>query len=308
MTTLVVGLGLLGGHLVTRLRRAGEDVRTVAVPWSDPLRAREALLEAARVAADADPDWRLAWCAGAGVVATPAAAFAAEVELFGAVLDAVDPPPAVLLLASSAGGVYAGSPDRPPYTERSATRALAPYGEAKLAMEQQTRRPAARGTRVVLARISNLYGPGQDLTKPQGLVSQLCLTQVTQKPLGVYVSMDTLRDYLYAEDAAALVAACLDRAADEPAGTVVTKILASGRATSIGELVDTSTRVFRSRPHLRQRPGSASARQTRDLRMRSEVWTDLDRLARTPLLVGLRATADDLARLHATGRLVPGPR
>ena len=85
--------------------------------------------------------------------------------------------------------------------------ALVAYGRAKLAMEGHARAlAAATGVRVVLGRLANVYGPGQTLGKPQGLLSQLCLADATRRPLPVYVSLDTIRDYLYAGDAARMVA------------------------------------------------------------------------------------------------------
>jgi nucleoside-diphosphate-sugar epimerase len=297
VTTLVVGLGLLGGHVESRLRATSQEVRTVAVPWGEHDAALHALVAAAVEAARADRDWRLVWCAGAGVVATPAADLAAEVRLFAAFVDAVPQPPGSMFLASSAGGVYAGSPGPAPYDEHSVVVALAPYGEAKIAMEDLARRLAGRGTRVLVGRISNLYGPGQDLSKPQGLISQLCLAHETRATLNVHVSLDTLRDYLFVDDAAAMVAAGLDLVAAEPPGSTVTKVVASGRAVSVAAVVGEATRVLRRHPRLstRQAPGQ----QVRDLRLRSVVWPQVDTLARTPLAAGLRATADDIAaRAH----------
>lgn len=308
MTTLVVGLGLLGSSVLTKLTSAGRTARTVSVPWADTRGAVTALSQAAAEAASVDPDWDLAWCAGAGVVATSPAELADEVAVFSALLANLAHPPRVLFLSSSAGGVYAGSQDRPPFSEASRVAALAPYGEAKLEMESAAGRFAATGTRVVIGRFANLYGPGQNLSKPQGLVSQLCVTQILHRPLGIYVSFDTLRDYLYVADAAAMVVGCLDRAGGEPPGTVVTKVLATGRAASIGELIHVSTRVFRARPLISQRANPNASRQIRDLRLRSAVWPELDRLARTSMLVGLRATAEDVAaRYRAAGtRLIAG--
>lgn len=301
MTTLVVGRGLLGGNLLRVLERRDEEVVTVDVPWHDPGAALVALLGVVRSTAARSPlGWRLAWCAGAGVVATDAGELTAEVALFRAFLVEMRAVPDVLFLASSVGGVYGGSPDPPPYTEHSRTRALGPYGEAKLAMEEAARELAARGARVVVGRIANLYGPGQNLAKPQGLVSQLCLTQVTRQPLGIYVSLDTLRDYLFAPDAAQMVSACLDRAGSEPPGTVVTKILASGRPASIGALVGESTRLSRRRPRISTRTPLSPVS---DLRVRSEVWPEINALARTPLGVGLQATAEDIARQMRAGSL-----
>lgn len=301
MTVLVIGRGLLGGQVEGRLRARREPVHTVSVPWERPDAALVALLDAAGRAAASDPHWRLMWCAGAGVMATPVQALQAEVDLFRGFLAGIEAPPGALVLASSCGGVYAGS-EGPPFTEDTVPRALAPYGKAKLAMEQEARALAGRGSRILLARISNLYGPGQDLSKPQGLISQLCVTHVTGRPLGVYASMDTLRDYIFSADAAALIVACLDRLAEQQAGSVVTKIVANGNAMSIGSLVDASMRAFRRRPRLVQRAADGRS-QVRDLRVRSRVWTDLDGLVRTPIVVGLRATADDVLARHARGQL-----
>ncbi|MCW2765578.1 MAG: epimerase [Nocardioides sp.] len=302
MSTLVVGRGLLGRHVVSRLADRGADVRTVDVPWADPAAALEVLVAAADEAARTGPDWRIAWCAGAGVVSTPLVEFDSEVALFRRFTTSIGKPPRAFFLASSAGGVYAGSSD-PPHTEHTEPRPLAPYGWAKLAMEDSARTLADRGSRVVLGRISNLYGPGQDLAKSQGLISRLCLTQVTGTPLQLYVSMDTLRDYLFVSDAADLVAACLDRAAGTAPGTVTVKVLASGVATSVGTLIQASTRAFRRRTRVVQSSPPRLGAQVRDLRLRSRTWTDLDVLVRTPLVVGLSATAESVDALHRAGAL-----
>ncbi len=109
-------------------------------------------------------------------------------------------PPAAAFIASSAGGTYAGSPDEPPYTEESTTVAVSAYGHSKLRIEAAISPMTAAGTRVCIGRIANLYGPGQNLQKPQGLVSQLCLTHLNRQPLGIYVSLDSLRDYVFVTD------------------------------------------------------------------------------------------------------------
>ncbi len=274
------------------------------MPWAEPESALTTLLAAARECADAAErsaaDWSLVWCAGAGVVATPAAHCEAEARLFAAFTRALPTLPATVFLASSAGGVFAGSSGAP-FTESHPERPLAPYGHAKLAMEHAARAMAQRGSRIVLGRLANLYGPGQDLSKPQGLVSQLCLSRLTGKPLQIYVSSDTMRDYLYVGDAAATVVAVLHRIAERPDGEVVVKIIASGQSTTVSGLLSAATRAFRKRPPVVYGAVRASG-QVLDLRLRSQVWTDLDQ-ARTPLVVGLRATADEVSRAHREARL-----
>lgn len=301
MTTLVVGRGLLGRAVIASLKAFNQTVHTVEVPWRTPVDDAQALWGAAERAASTDSEWRLVWTAGAGVIATPAADLDREAACFQKFLGGLSQPPSAMFLASSAGGVYAGSPDHAPFSEASAVRAVSPYGRAKLAMEAAASGLAARGSRVVLGRIANLYGPGQDLSKPQGLVSQLCVTHLTQQPLKVYAAMDSLRDYIFVRDAARMAVSSLDRVALMDAGDVVVKILASGESRSVGSVIGESTRAFRRRPHLVIRGAGG---QIMDLRLRSTTWPELDNLADTPFMVGLRATAEDIGRQMRSGRLV----
>ncbi len=311
--TLVVGAGgLLGRHVVERLREVGTPALAATVPWHDPQAAGEALragVDAVRAEAAGGP-WNIAWCAGAGVVATSREALDEELAVFTGFLDDVRASvtggeDGALFLASSAGGVYAGSAD-PPFTEQTPPRPLAPYGEVKLAMEGAARSFAvATGLPVLIGRIANIYGPGQNLDKPQGLVSQLCKAHLTGQPLSVYVSLDTRRDYLFVGDCADLVVTGLaglrSRVADQPGDPVVTKILASGRSLTIGALIGESTRLFRRRPRVViAAPGGAAKGQVLDLRLRSTVWRELDRSVRTPLAVGMSITATDIARRRAS--------
>jgi UDP-glucose 4-epimerase len=285
------------------LSASGHRVLRSHIPWTDRKAVRSALAEGidALRRSTAGQPWSVAWCAGAGVVSTPPEDLEAEIETFAGFVNDLARLGAggTVFLASSAGGVYAGSPDASPYTEHSTTRSLSSYGEAKLAMERiAVDFATATGTKLLVGRLSNLYGPGQNLAKPQGLVSMLCQAQISRQPVGVYVSLDTLRDYLFVEDAARVVAAGLDRLAAQDQ-LVITKIMSSGRGVSVAMLVGEATRVFRRRPPIVFRGSAASRAQVRDLRFRSVVWPQLDRLVNTALPVGLAATGRSLAETAA---------
>jgi UDP-glucose 4-epimerase len=310
--TWVVGAGgLLGSHLVASLRRSAAPVLVSGVPWQDRAAARAALTAGVHRLAEAagTGPWQVAWCAGAGVVATGAEAMAAERAAFLYALDALAARPSLagagaLFLASSAGGVYAGSPALPPFTEHSPVGALVPYGHTKLDMERDVTAFAERtGTAVLVGRIANLYGPGQDLTKAQGLVSQLSRAHATRQPLTIYVSLDTLRDYVYAADVGHLVAAGLSSLRSRTAGLVapvVVKVVATGTSLTIGALIGESTRLHRSRARVVVKAPLAGSGQIRDLRLRSVVWPELDSHLSTPMLVGMARTSADVAhRLRA---------
>ena len=205
----------------------------------------------------------------------------------------------VVFLASSAGGLYAGSSD-PPFSEETAPRPLVAYGRIKLRMEEQLRE-VVRGTalRAVVGRLANVYGPGQRLGKPQGLLSQLCLADATGSPLPVFVSMDTIRDYVHVGDVARMVRRSVELAREEPGGTVVVKVLASGTPVTVGHLVGEARRVFH-RP-LRTIPVAGGRGQVLDLRMRSVRWPEVDALATTTLAAGLADTAADVRSRVASG-------
>lgn len=302
----VIGAGgLLGRHVTASLRREGHLVLTSRVPWHDPERARAALasgIGALDEAAQGGP-WNVAWCAGAGVVSTPETALLAEASLFEAFLDdlmgsRLSVGDGAVLLASSAGGVYAGSSSRAPFNESSPTGPLVPYGTIKLRMEAAVEAFAqGAGATALIARIANLYGPGQDLDKPQGLISQLCRTQVTGEPLVVYVPVDTMRDYVYADDCGNLIAAGLAglrRRVEGLESRTVVKIVASGQCTTIGYLISETSRQYKKRPRIVVKAPQEGSGQVIDLRLRSTVWTELDRHMRTPLFIGIARTAEDV--------------
>ena len=250
-----------------------------------------------------DRPWSVAWCAGAGVTGTSAHALKLELAALAETLDALADAPrgrdGAFFFASSAGGVYAGVGE-PPYDESSPVRALAPYGRAKLDAEALVSDWSHRtGTRSLIGRIANLYGPGQNLLKAQGLISQICRSHLTGQPLSIYVSLDTLRDYLFAPDCAAMIVEGLARLRQDQSGAhppVVTKILASQRAITIGAVLGEMRRIFKRSPRIVLGASPISALQARDLSLRSRVWPELDRRSLTPFPVGVANTAADLLR------------
>ncbi|RHA38913.1 NAD-dependent epimerase/dehydratase family protein [Cellulomonas rhizosphaerae] len=304
---VVGGGGLLGSAIRAEVgSRGGRSVHP-SVPWGTP-GAATAIVGAARAAAATSADgWSLSWCAGLGVAGAAAEDLDTEIATIRAVVDAVlagdAPVPKAVFFASSAGATYAGSVS-PPFTEWSPTTPLGDYGAAKLRAETELARLAAVAP-VLLGRIANLYGPGQNLAKNQGLVSRLCLSNTRQQPIGVYVSLDTLRDYLFVDDCAELVCDAMQRLEETWAGAgaaPVVKIFASQQAVSIAHLLGECRRVFGRRVLVRMASSSLANQQARDLRLRSVVWPELDRRQLTTLAHGIHATSEQVRRTIAEGR------
>lgn len=305
MRTLVIGhSGLLGSAVVRALSTTGTPTLRPMVRWSGPERDDDLATAFESLVAAGDP-WRVFWCAGSGVPSTPQSALDDELLAFRRFCDLVAESgrggDGSLFFASSAGALYAGAP-QPPFTEDSPVRPLAPYGHAKLEAERVASGLTHSGVRVAIGRISNLYGPGQKLTKPQGLISQLCLSIQTGRPLGIYVPLDTLRDYLFVDDAAAMIVDMLDRAGRMPSGApATTKILASGRSVSIAGLLGEVRLLTKKRPPTILAASPFRRIQARDLRMRSVVWPELDKRGFTPLAVGIDACLRDVSHRWRTG-------
>ena len=312
----VVGSGGLLGSAVWR--ELGEHAWRPAAPWrwsdasslSDDFRSGVSAF-AVRVAARPARPWALAWCAGAGVVATSSAALAAEVAAFAQFLRVLGNEaslmarPGAVVLASSAGGVYGGS-DASPITESTPPAPISAYGHAKLASEASLAEWARDRTNVstLVARFSNLYGPEQRLDKPQGLISHMSRSSIYGAPVHVYVSLDTIRDFLFAEDAARGLVLGLRRLADCNVQHV-TKIYASERAVSIAGLVAAFRHIARRRLRIVSGLAPATALQPRRLQFRSQVWASL-RERQVELIEGVsRVYAHQLA-LFRRG-LLPAP-
>lgn len=312
MTSLdwVVGArGLLGSAVVRRLAAvdapvfSGPRIRWNTSEAEDDIRLGIAQL----VAESGEGSWRVLWCAGVGVTGSSAESLRTEVSRFETLLAAITALPesvrarGLVFVASSAGAMFAGAHGAP-FDETSTPAPLGDYGHAKLAIEDAARAfSETSGVRCLVGRIANLYGPGQSLSKPQGLISHLCRAYVNRTPLSVYVPLDTLRDYIFVDDCAALIVdACQRLAESEPAYHV--KILASGRSVSVGALLGEFRRVVSRRPEIVMGSSAVSSLQSRDLRMRSTLWPDLDHRAMTNLSDGIARTLQDVRATVVRGR------
>lgn len=297
-TDWIIGRGLLGSSIERHLGRVSYSA---SVPWSDAELSVRALASAAeQFLAENSGSVRIWWCAGRGVTSTPRVELESEVAVFQHFLHALRPAASriSLFLASSVGGAYGGRSD-PPFTESTPTEAASAYGEAKLAMESSaTDWAAGAGGRAMIARITNLYGPGQNLDKSQGIISAILRSHLSQSPSTIYVNLDTLRDYVFVDDCAAVASAAMTRLESQPPGAVVTKIIGSMDAISIAAVIGEIRRLRRNVAPVIVGQGGAAG-QASDLRVVSTVWSDLDSLASTTLPAGIHATFEHMRRQWA---------
>ncbi len=297
MLAWVVGSGgMLGGALVARAQTQSADVFDAdRVPWADPAAAQAVLTadyDRFRRAAGQER-WVLLWAAGASVVASGTDGTDAELAALRTLLAALaaDPPDGsgAVFVTSSAGGVFAGS-DYPPFTHDTPPRPISPYGLLKLDQESAARDLLGGRIPLVLGRFSNLYGPGHNTEKGQGLIPMLCLACVRRVPLNLYVPMDTVRDYLYVDDAAALAWRAATKVIGEDPAAAHVEIIASGRPATVAEIVATVQTVAHRRVPLALGTDDSARHQAADLRVVPSVETDGIEL--TPLPSGIKRVFD----------------
>jgi len=305
MLTWVVGAGGLLGGAVSR--QSATTFAGSTVPWTDPAAAVTVLeSDLSRFFSLAGQSaWSVVWAAGTGVVASNPAELRSETRVMEgfatALRDLCPPGNGAFFLASSAGGVYAGS-DHPPFNEATSPHPLSSYGDAKLEQEDLAYQLLGDAVPVIVARLSNLYGPGQNLAKPQGLVSHLCLSAATRQALNLFVPMDTSRDYIYVDDAAKMIVAVVASVVQRQPRRPDLRILASGRPTSVSSLLRTVQLVAHRPIRVALGHAPSSERHARDVRFRSNFSDEITRLAGTPLPVGVKRVYE-----HALAVVRDGP-
>ncbi|MEB3983911.1 NAD-dependent epimerase/dehydratase family protein [Mycobacterium sp. 663a-19] len=299
MLTWIVGRGGLLGSAVSRAM--GQKFMELPVPWGNHDAAAGVLesdlnrfIQEAR-----NDDWSVVWAAGSAVVGSTAEALAAETRILSHLVTRMrDSRPAgrgAFFFSSSAGGIYAGSA-HPPFSESTTPRPVSRYGETKLAQEEILQTTLGGCVPLVIGRFSNLAGPGQNLVKQQGLVSQLCRAAVTRQSLNVFVPMETLRDYLYVDDAAAMVRTLVENALYRQPSTPLLRNIASQRPVSVCTVVRTVQQIAHRAVRIALGTSPSSQYQVRDLRLCTHFSYDFQDVAITPFPVTVKRVYDDVLR------------
>lgn len=255
----VLGSGGMLGTAVTReLRRSGATVYQYPEPfdWRTPERIRAQFGRAVREflgGLTSGDDWEIYWAAGVGSMGSSKAELDGETAALGDFLALLGSrlsgckASGVIGFASSAGALYAGCQDFE-ITEASPVTGANDYARVKLAQERVLEEFVSTlgGVRLLIARFSTLYGPGQALGKRQGLLSHIARCALRHQPVEIFVPLDTSRDYLFVDDAASDFIAS-SRALRARGGRVLIRIIAAERSVTISEIVSTFNRLIKKR-------------------------------------------------------------
>lgn len=155
---------------------------------------------------------------------------ALDTEVFLSFVTAVaavpDGPRTILL---SSGGTVYDSSVVPPYSETSPVGPRSAYGRAKLGLEQLLLANDADG---LVLRVSNAYGPGQQVAPGQGVIAHWLHAIAAGQDIHIFGDPAISRDYVHADDIAVAVATAVEQ--DYRTHDVLN--IGSGHPTSLREL------------------------------------------------------------------------
>ena len=289
--------GFLGTTLAHEAERSSYSVfpqRTI--PWDSPSQ-RESVLKAraqefSDFASGTKPTF--VWAAGSEGVAISGSNVASERDSFNDFVFALSQMRALVgatvVIVSSAGGVFSGSPT-PPFSVDSPVRAINEYGRNKIAIEDLALAELTSQYRVHVARITNLYGPWPG--PRQGLINRLCTAAATREALQIYVPLDTVRDYIYVSDAAQLLLLEIDSTQNQE-GLPSISLIGSGENSSVGTVIHTVAQVSHRKIPVTMAQVEATRLQPRDLRMQPS-WIEREiSFEPSTLAQGVKKTFDSL--------------
>ena len=289
--------GLLGSALCRALRNNGAALFIPAerFSWGNALLLKAQLAGAVQSFAEQTRNfsqWQIYWAAGVGNMGSAADVLTPETDAFAHLLNLIEIQPELstthgtLTLASSAGAIYAGCMDEI-INDDTHTLPTTPYAHEKLRQEGLLRAFALKNNTIsaLLARISTLYGPGSAIGKQQGLITHIARCLLQNKPIQIYVPLDTIRDYITADDAAAMLVV-ESRATSQRPG-VYTRIVASEQPTTIAEIVSIYKRITRRNPRIVTSASKLSSVYSRCIQFRTKAISENARVHRTSLFLGI---------------------
>ena len=314
MISWVIGRGgLLGRSVEQRMGDLGSTwAPTAPFNWNDQTEFEVGIDQSLNefIEQVGSEKWSIHWCAGIGVVSSSLQILNSEVKKIEFFLNRLSQSPSrflhqgVLFYASSAGGVYAGS-TVPPFTEATVPSPIGNYGLQKMQCEGLfSRFTQDFGTSSVLGRIANLYGPSQNWHKGQGVVTTICRSMLLRKPIEIFVPLETIRNYIYVDDAACDITNTVSYMSNQDFGGSLIKIIAAEYNSSISELLSESSRVFGKRPQIVLTRKKNSGVQIVDLRLKSTVEISAPRFRYTALQVGIDRIRRQLLSELQKGNLV----
>lgn len=138
---------------------------------------------------------------------------------------------------SSGGTIYGNVSGEVSVPENHLQRPISGYGLSKSVAEKYIEfLGAGKNYETVILRPSNVYGPYQNLVKPQGIIGFAFKSIRDKTSLDLYDGGKVVRDFIFVDDVAAAVEKTLS--AEQSAGKVSAYNIGSNEGHSIKEILD----------------------------------------------------------------------
>lgn len=138
-----------------------------------------------------------------------------------------------LIFLSSGGTVY-GNQETQPIKEDATANPINHYGNVKLCIENTLRIFDIQAkSKMIIARISNPYGPGQDYSKGVGFIDAVIRKTLAGQTVEVWGDGKIIRDYIYIGDVCKMLVTLADYDGEERVFN-----LSSGTGASQNEIID----------------------------------------------------------------------
>jgi len=271
-TYLVTGsTGFLGQALVARLKADGHITRVArSVPDSSGTFVAcnlDATVESWRAAAEGCAGvFHLAWATVPSTAnADPLADLETNVTGTVRLLEALRHLPNIPITFASSGGTVYGEAEALPLAEHHPLRPMTAYGASKAAAEHYAlfyRRLWGVDARVV--RLSNPFGPGQDISGQLGAASIFAARALAGERIEIWGDGSVIRDYIYVDDAISGLLATMLAPPDRFDALDPVVNIGSGRGVSLRELISLLMQIL-------DKPIEVAYKPARDFDVRTNV-------------------------------------
>lgn len=137
-----------------------------------------------------------------------------------------------LIFLSSGGTVY-GVQEQQPIKEEQLPVPINHYGAVKLSIENVLRTFNAQSHKnMIIVRVSNPYGPGQDYTKGVGFIDAALKKAVAKEEIEIWGDGEVIRDYIYIDDVCKMIYAL-----SEYTGSQEVFNISTNEAVSLNDIV-----------------------------------------------------------------------
>jgi UDP-glucose 4-epimerase len=188
-----------------------------------------------RLVANVDVVHHYAWGSlPASANANPGGDLASNVGPLIAMLEALQRRGGGRVIFSSSGGTVYGRPQQIPVQEDHALAPINAYGAGKATAEiYLTLFRRMHGMDCRIARISNPFGAGQNISRGQGAVTTFIHHALANEPINIWGTGAVVRDYIHISDAAK----CLVNLANAPRHAEHIFNIGSGVGVSLNDIV-----------------------------------------------------------------------